>query len=176
MAPASLGHFDAVGVHTDIPCELRAPERYVRDPGGLISRWAFLGYRSLHDVMLREGVRAPLWMSELGWATSDAPCPNGVWTGKKVAGVSEADQARFLPQAYACLATDPYVKVALWFTLQDSDLLDERHLPARARQAIGQRPAQDAGADDDRRAHRTHTFRRARPPLWARSSARASMT
>jgi hypothetical protein len=119
LAAGARGSFDAVGIHTDIPCELRSPEQYVRDSNGLISRWAFLGYRSVHQVLVRNRADVPLWMTELGWATGDEPCPSGAWAGVKPVGVSEAEQARDLGKAYACLAADPYVKVALWFTLLD---------------------------------------------------------
>lgn len=119
LRAGARGSFDAVGVHTDIPCELRSPEQYVRDPNGMISRWSFLGYRSLHQTMVRHGIDAPLWMTELGWATADEPCPTGRWAGMNPAGVSEEAQARFLRLAYGCLVQDRYVQVALWFTLRD---------------------------------------------------------
>jgi polysaccharide biosynthesis protein PslG len=115
------GHFDAVGVHTDIPCHIEPPEHYIRDPDGSVSRWSFLGYRSVRRTMLRHGDRKPIWMTELGWAASAVPCPVGVWAGQKLAGVTEAQQAANLRRAYACLARDRYVQVALWFTLRDTD-------------------------------------------------------
>jgi hypothetical protein len=61
-------------------------------------------------------------MTELGWNTqTSAPnsCPVGMWAGKKPLGVTEAQQAEFLGQAYRCLAADPIVGVALWFGMQD---------------------------------------------------------
>jgi len=39
----------------------------------------------------------------------------------KPAGVTEAQQATMLTRAYQCLAADPYVQVAIWFSLQDVD-------------------------------------------------------
>jgi hypothetical protein len=39
--------------------------------------------------------------------------------GTRAEGVSEKTQARFLRLAYRCLAADPAVRVALWFSLQD---------------------------------------------------------
>jgi hypothetical protein len=71
--------------------------------------------------MLRHGDRKPIWMTELGWAASSVPCPTGVWAGTKPAGVDEPTQADHLRRAYACLARDRYVQVALWFTLRDHD-------------------------------------------------------
>jgi hypothetical protein len=64
----------------------------------------------------------PIWMTEMGWNTSStAPnsCREGESAGKKPAGVSEAQQARYLTEAYECLAADPFVTVGMWFSLQD---------------------------------------------------------
>ena len=73
--------------------------------------------------MARHGDGAkPIWMTELGWNTqSTAPgsCTIGMWAGQKPLGVTEAQQAEFLAQAYRCLAADPIVGVALWFGMQD---------------------------------------------------------
>jgi polysaccharide biosynthesis protein PslG len=113
-------YFDAVAVHTDIPCELRAPRRFVRDRSGAISRWSFLGYRTVRATMLAHGDRRPIWMTELGWSASTVPCASGLWAGRKAAGIGESLQAAYLADAYACLAADPYVKVALWFQLADA--------------------------------------------------------
>jgi hypothetical protein len=115
------GAFDALGVHTDIPCHPEPPEHFIRDPNGWISRWSFLGYRSVRRVMLAHGDRRPIWMTELGWTVSTVPCATGVWAGTKPAGVSERRQADVLRRAYACLRRDRYVGVALWFTLRDND-------------------------------------------------------
>jgi hypothetical protein len=43
-----------------------------------------------------------------------------MWTGKKPSGVTDAAQAAFLSKAYGCLANDPYVTQALWFTMRDT--------------------------------------------------------
>jgi hypothetical protein len=43
-----------------------------------------------------------------------------MWAGKKASGVTEALQAEYLTKAYACLANDPYVEQAAWFTLRDT--------------------------------------------------------
>ena len=59
-------------------------------------------------------------MTELGWSASTVPCASGLWAGRKAAGIGEALQAAYLVDAYACLAADPYVKVALWFQLSDA--------------------------------------------------------
>ena len=42
-----------------------------------------------------------------------------ILTGTKPAGVSEADQATYLKEAFHCLSEDPYVEAALWFNNRD---------------------------------------------------------
>ena len=63
-----------------------------------------------------------VWMTEIGWGTGSRKprsCRNGAVAGTRPEGVSEKTQARFLRLAYRCLAADPAVRVALWFSLQD---------------------------------------------------------
>ncbi|HEV2754133.1 MAG TPA: hypothetical protein VGV36_09915 [Solirubrobacteraceae bacterium] len=122
-AHGAKDNFDAVGVHTDTACLIAGPDAFYREPDGRIGRYAFTGYREVHHVMARHGDgHKPIWMTELGWnTTSTAPnsCQNGAWAGTKPAGVSEAQQAQFLTQAYECMAADPYLTVTMWFSLQD---------------------------------------------------------
>jgi hypothetical protein len=122
-ANGAQGSFDAVGVHTDTACLTDSPDVIYRDERGRVGRYTFTGYREVHAVMSRHGDGAkPIWMTELGWNTqSTAPgsCPVGTKKGTKPLGVSEAQQAEFLTQAYRCLATDPFVTTALWFGIQD---------------------------------------------------------
>ena len=117
------GNFDVVSVHTDTACLDRGPDAFYRDPGGQLAQYTFLGYRSVHDVMAANGDGGkPIWMSELGWSsTGGGPtsCSRGQWRGQKPSGVSEAAQAQYLTQAYACLANDSYVQKADWFTMRD---------------------------------------------------------
>lgn len=117
------GSFDVVAVHTDTACLDRGPDAFYRENGAL-ARYTFLGYRTVHDVMAANGdANKPIWMSELGWSSTNGgptSCTRGEWTGKKPSGVSEADQATFLTKAYECLANDPYVQKADWFTLRDT--------------------------------------------------------
>ena len=117
------GSFDVVAVHTDTACLDRGPDEFYREDGKL-ARFTFLGYRSVHDTMAAHGDGdKPIWMSELGWsATNGGPssCQRGMWAGKKPSGVSDANQAAFLTKAYSCLANDPYVAQALWFTMRDT--------------------------------------------------------
>jgi hypothetical protein len=117
------GSFDAVAVHTDNACLVAPPSSFYREPDGRIGRYAFTGYREVHHVMELHGDGAkPIWMTELGWNTAtSAPnsCKEGMWAGTKPEGVSPGVQAKNLTDAYNCLAADPYVTVAMWFSLQD---------------------------------------------------------
>jgi hypothetical protein len=59
-------------------------------------------------------------MTEIGWTdAADLTCSEGANAGKRSKGVSAPKQAQFLKEAFACIAADPYVKMASWFTLQD---------------------------------------------------------
>ena len=117
------GSFDAVGVHTDTACLLTSPAEYYREPNGRVGRFSFTGYREVHDVMTANGDGAKgVWMTEIGWNTGSRrqrSCRDGAVAGTRAEGVSEKTQARFLTLAYRCLAADPAVRVALWFSLQD---------------------------------------------------------
>ena len=118
------GYFDAAAVHTDTACNTVSPYEALHngpnDPR--INRWAFLGYRTMHEAMLAHGDGSPIWMTELGWNTSPGLCKSGRWAGQKPAGVSLETQALFLREAYHCLAQDPYVPVGIWYGLQETEL------------------------------------------------------
>ncbi|HEV7938995.1 MAG TPA: Ig-like domain-containing protein [Solirubrobacteraceae bacterium] len=122
-ADGAKGFFNAVAVHTDTICDVESPYEILRngqtDPR--INRWSFLGYRTVHEVMLAHGDDSPIWMTELGWSTDTEVCNSGAWAGQKPAGVSPQQQATFLLQAYHCLAQDPYVQVGIWYGLQDTE-------------------------------------------------------
>jgi hypothetical protein len=122
-ADGAKGFFNAVSVHTDTICDVESPYEILRnsqtDPR--INRWSFLGYRTVHEVMLAHGDDSPIWMTELGWSTDTSECNSGAWAGQKLAGVTPQQQATFLLQAYHCLAQDPYVQVGIWFGLQDTE-------------------------------------------------------
>jgi hypothetical protein len=76
------GSFDAVGVHTDTACLDRGPDFFYRD-GGRIGQFAFLGYKSVHDVMAAHGDGGtPIWMTELGWSSTTKTCARGQWAGQ----------------------------------------------------------------------------------------------
>jgi Cellulase (glycosyl hydrolase family 5)/Glycosyl hydrolase catalytic core len=118
-AAGGKGYFDAVGVHTDTACDINSPYEFLREGDNRMAPDSFLAYREVHSVMLANGDEKPIWMTEMSWRTTTATCSEGHWAGQKPEGVSEAQQATFLQQAYHCLAENPYVQVALWFPLQD---------------------------------------------------------
>ena len=62
--------FDAVAVHTDTACLVDPPSSFYREDGK-VARFTFLGFRTVHDVMVANGDAAkPIWMTELGWTTT----------------------------------------------------------------------------------------------------------
>ena len=113
------GSFDGVGVHTDTACLTTDPREYYREPSGRIGRYSFTGYREVRATMLAHGDDKPVWMTELGWASTTAICERGGRAGTKAGGVTQAEQADFLAKAYGCLANDPWVEQAAWFNLHD---------------------------------------------------------
>ncbi len=119
-AAGAKGSFDAVSVHTDTACGIAAPDDYYRAPDGRVSQYAFLGYQEVLKSMAAAGDGdKKLWMTEMGWSSSAAPCDQGVWAGQKAGGVSEDTQALFLRQAWHCVAGDPRVAGVFWFSLAD---------------------------------------------------------
>ncbi len=119
-ARGARSSFDGVAVHTDTACLVSPPSAFQRS-GGRISRFSFLGFRTVRDVMVRHGdARRRIWMTELGWSTATSPCARGMWAGRKPAGVTEAAQAAHLTEAYRCIARYRYIESGLWFTLDDT--------------------------------------------------------
>jgi hypothetical protein len=113
------GYFDAVGVHTDTACDVNSPFAFLRDNDGQINEDSFIGYREVHAIEVANGDQAPIWMTEMSWRTTSAECGEGAFAGQKPEGVSEGQQATYLRQAYHCLAQTPYVKVGLWYPIDD---------------------------------------------------------
>jgi Bacterial Ig domain/Cellulase (glycosyl hydrolase family 5) len=115
------GLTDAVAVHTDNACLTVGPDASYTENGGKIGRYAFTGYRTVHDTMVAHGEGShPIWMTEFGWnssqtASGGSSCPSG----DKPSGVSADQQAQYITQAFHCMAGDPYLQVANWFTLDD---------------------------------------------------------
>lgn len=115
------GSFDAVGVHTDTACLVRSPDFYYREPDGRIGRFAFTGYREVYRTMRENGDGdKTIWMTEMGWSTLTSRCAHPGVTEQRPSGVDPQTQAKFLQQAFACMAADPFVSHALWFSLRDA--------------------------------------------------------
>ncbi|MDQ6915133.1 MAG: glycosyl hydrolase, partial [Actinomycetota bacterium] len=115
-AAGAGGSFDFVSLHTDNDCNRDDPRQAIRDVDGRIARFSFTAYREVRQVMLDHGDDKPIWMTELGWSVARGRCPAN---RRMPAGVSPGRQAAFLTRAYACLAADPYVEKASWFSLGD---------------------------------------------------------
>jgi Cellulase (glycosyl hydrolase family 5) len=113
------GYFDAVGVHTDTACDVNSPFVFLRDADGQLDQDSFIGYREVHATELANGDDKPIWMTEMSWRTTSAVCDEGAFAGQKPEGVSDAQQATYLAQAYHCLATAPYVQLGLWYPIDD---------------------------------------------------------
>ncbi len=123
-AAGGKGSFDAIGVHTDTACDVSAPSSFIRYMNGRMIPDSFLAYREVHAVELANGDDKPIWMTEMSWRTTAATCDEGAFAGQKPEGVSDAQQAAYLSQAYHCMAQDPYVQLALWYPLQDEGTAD----------------------------------------------------
>jgi hypothetical protein len=117
------GSFDAVGVHTDTACNVLSPYDFLRGSDNRMIPDSFLAYREVRATMLANGDEKPIWMTEMSWRTTTATCSEGVFAGHKPEGVSFTQQAKFLRQAYHCLAQTSYVQVALWYPLRDERAL-----------------------------------------------------
>jgi hypothetical protein len=137
------GYFDAVGVHTDTACNILSPYEFLRGSDNRMIPTSFLAYREVHAVMMANGDDKPIWMTELSWRTTNAVCSEGAWAGQKAGGVSDEQQARFLRQAYHCMAQDAYVQVALWFPLVDQGAVTSGLIRANG----SHKPAYDAMRD-----------------------------
>ena len=88
--------------------------------------------------MRAHGDDKPVRVTEYGWSSTQPgsgggpSCERGASAGLKPSGVTAAEQATFLAQGYHCLAQEPGVEAATWFTLRDAPVsehpLDElRH-------------------------------------------------
>jgi hypothetical protein len=120
------GSFDAAAVHLDTACLVTGPSTFFRDGNGRISQFVFLGVREVLASMKAHGDAKPLRVTEYGWSSTQPAggagpsCERGAGTGTKPSGVTPADQATFLAQGYHCLAQEPGVEAATWFTLRDA--------------------------------------------------------
>ena len=120
-AAGGKGSFDAVGVHTDTACDVLSPYEFLRGPDGRLIADSFLAYREVHAVMEANGDDKPIWMTELGGARRARRARKAFGRARSRRASRKPTQASFLSEAYHCLAEDPYVKVALWFDLEDEE-------------------------------------------------------
>lgn len=105
-ADGAKGSFDVMAVH---PYSCRAPGTIVRESNGNITEDSFLGYRTVHNVMVANGDEKPIWFTEFGWSSS---------TGGSCE-VGATNQATYLTEAYKLTDQDPYVQVACWYNLRN---------------------------------------------------------
>lgn len=125
------GSFDAAAVHLDTACLVTGPSTFFRDADKRISQFVFLGIREVIATMKARGDGGkPVRVTEYGWSSTQDPsgsgpsCERGAGTGTKPSGVTPADQATFLAQGYHCLAQEPEVQAATWFTLRDAPVAE----------------------------------------------------
>jgi hypothetical protein len=105
-AAGAKGSFDVLATH---PYSCKSPETVVRGSDGRMTRDTFSAYRELRASMVAAGDAKPIWFTEFGWSSTTASC-----------GVSEATQADYLTRAYKFIEQDPYVEVALWYSLRNN--------------------------------------------------------
>ena len=87
-----------------------APTLCWTDATGRKAKDAFCGIEAVRDVMVVNGDTAkPLWLTELGWSTTTAAY-----------GVSEAQQASYLTDAFTWLSSRPYVTNAFWYGFRNT--------------------------------------------------------
>ena len=120
------GSFDAAAVHLDTGCLVNGPATVLRDRDGRISQYVFLGIREVLATLRAHGDNKPVRVTEYGWSSTQPAagggpsCERGASAGLKPSGVTAAEQATFLAQGYHCLAQEPGVEAATWFTLRDA--------------------------------------------------------
>lgn len=143
-AAGAKGYFDAMGVHTYGACN-ETPEHIQTYADGSIMEGSFLRYRNVRKTMLAQGDDKPIWITEFGWSTTTTVACNPA-AGVYYAGVSEATQADYLTRAFRALEQDPYVQVAVWYTLRN-DWMDDNTVSGRyglLRWDYSHKPAFDA--------------------------------
>jgi polysaccharide biosynthesis protein PslG len=116
-AAGAKGYFDVLGTHPYTYCGSSGPESVRRRPDGRLTPDSFIAYRELRASMAARGDAKPIWATEFGWNTSGRECDPGAgfWQG----GVSEAKQAEYLTKALEIFSRDPYMEVAMWYSLRD---------------------------------------------------------
>jgi len=110
--------FDALAVHPYGYCGTEAPDAVRRGADGRLAHDSFLGYREVRASLLARGIDRPIWLTEFGWTTTSARCDPaaGAWQG----GVDEATQASYVRRAFGAVERDPYVEVAITYSLRNN--------------------------------------------------------
>ena len=96
----------------------QAPAEVDRDEAGRMTTTSFRAFGEVRDVMRDHGDLQPIWLTEFGWSTnSDVQHPLG--------GVTEAQQADYLAQAFELLEATPYVEVAIVYNFRNNYWADD---------------------------------------------------
>jgi hypothetical protein len=101
-------YFDVMATHAYVD-SAQSPEAAWLDDAGRLGAGVFSAYREVRATMQAHGDPKPIWLTQFGWST----------TTQSGLGVSAQTQADYLTRAYECLEQDPYVQVALWFSLRN---------------------------------------------------------
>lgn len=112
LVPDIGAYFDVMVTH---PYTLggSAPEAVIDSSpaDGRLDHQSFLAYREVRASMLARGSDKPIWFTEMGWSTATDGHPLG--------NVTPEVQADYLTRAYRQLEQDPYVQVAMWYSLRN---------------------------------------------------------
>ena len=113
LAPDLAGYYDVMVTHPYAMGGAAPEARLDSDPAdGRLDHRTFLAYREVRASLLARGADRPIWFTEMGWATATDGHPLG--------NVSPATQADYLTRAYRQLEQDPYVQVAMWYSLRNT--------------------------------------------------------
>lgn len=108
------GYFDAFSIH---PYNHDTSPLAQREPG-YCEVSLICGVPAVRKKMTDWGDTRPMWLTEFGWSTNTYRNVNEPW----FSGVSEADQATYVKQAVAKMATWDYVAVASYYDMvNDND-------------------------------------------------------
>jgi hypothetical protein len=105
------GHLDAFAMHP------YSEDRSPADPQRAHPEVSFVhGVPAIHDVMVANGDRSPIWLTEFGWSScTERAAP--AWRNC----VSEKQQARYLRQGFEQMRQWDYVEAGVWYALSDRD-------------------------------------------------------
>ena len=113
LVPDIGNHFDVMVTH---PYAMGgAPPESTVDAApadGRLDATSFLAYREVRASLLARGSDKPIWFTEMGWSTATDGHPLG--------NVTPEVQADYVTRAYKQLEQDPYVQVAMWYSLRNS--------------------------------------------------------